>query len=245
MRFNLRLAIISDIHGNLEAFKQVLADIDASSVDGVACLGDNIGYGPDPEEVVRIIRQRDIPCVMGNHELAVVDSQCLRMMNPSARTSLCLTKKLISRDTVRYITGLKPSMAFHGSLCVHGCPPDSVTTYLFQVTGPRLRQIFMAMKSKMCFVGHTHDLNIISFDGREITWDCLGQGVVALRKDRQYVVNVGSVGQPRDGNNHAKYVIWDTASGTIEVKFIPYDIGATASKILALGFPEFNAKRLW
>ena len=241
----MRLAIISDIHGNLEAFREVLADIDESGVDGVACLGDNIGYGPEPEEVVRLVRQRDIPCVMGNHELAAVDQKYHMMMNPSAHKSLSITKELISRKTLRYIEGLKPSMVFHGSLCVHGCPPDSVTTYLFQPSDNQFRQIFLAMKSKICFVGHTHNLDIVSFDGEQVVWGSFGQGPVSLSNNRQYIVSVGSVGQPRDGNNNAKYVIWDPTSGTVELRFIPYDIEATASKILALGFPEYNAKRLW
>ena len=241
----MRLAIISDIHGNLEAFKQVLGDIDESHVDGVACLGDNIGYGPEPEEVVKLVRQREIPCIMGNHELATMEQKCFNAMNPAAQRSMSLTQQLISRDTLYYIDGLKRTMAFHGSLCVHGCPPDSVTTYLFQVSKARLKQVFLAMKEKMCFVGHTHDLSIISFDGERVTWGPLDKGTASLSKDRQYIVNVGSIGQPRDGNNNAKYVIWDVASATIEVRFIPYDIGATASKIMALGFPGFNAKRLW
>jgi predicted phosphodiesterase len=241
----MRLAIISDIHGNLEAFREVLADIDQSSVRRVVCLGDNIGYGPDPEDVVKMLRRRNIPCVMGNHELAVIDDRCLRQMNPSARKSLCLTKDLISQDTVDYIRMLKPSMVFHGSLCVHGCPPESVTTYLFQPSEARLKEIFQAMNARMCFVGHTHDLNLLDFHNGAVTWSSLCRGVIALKEDGKYIVNVGSVGQPRDGNNNAKYVIWDTTSSALEVRFIPYDIGATANKILALGFPEFNARRLW
>jgi predicted phosphodiesterase len=241
----MKLAIISDIHGNLEAFRQVLKDMDASSVKDAVCLGDNIGYGPDPEKVVRLLRQRNIPSVMGNHELAAVDDACLMRMNPSAKRSLVLTKELISKETLDYIKGLKPSMAFHGSLCVHGYPPDSITTYLFQVSEIELRQSFLAMKERICFVGHTHDLRMIGFNGNNITWNRLGQGLVSLDKDLKYIVNVGSIGQPRDGNNNAKYVIWEPASHTLEVRFIPYDIAATADKILTLGFPEFNARRLW
>jgi predicted phosphodiesterase len=241
----MRLAVISYIHGNLEAFREVLADIDQSSVHEVVCLGDNIGYGPEPEEVVKTVRKRNIPCVMGNHELAAVDDKCLGQMNPSAQRSLSLTKELISKDTFDYINDLKPSMVCHDTLCVHGCPPDSVTTYLFQPSETRFKEIFLAMNSKICFVGHTHDLNLIHSDGEEIISSSLDQCVISLRKDRQYIVNVGSVGQPRDGNNNAKYVIWDSSSATMEVKFVPYDIGVTVKKILALGFPEFNARRLW
>lgn len=241
----MRWAIISDIHGNLEAFRQVLADIDRSRVDGIACMGDNIGYGPEPEEVVNVVRNRNIPCVMGNHELAVVDPESLKWMNSTARRSILLTLDLISPETVEYIRNMKPSMGFHQALCVHGCPPDSVTTYLHEASQARFNKLFRDMKERICFVGHTHDLEIISFDGTGVTRDRLPEGSARLAWDRQYIISVGSVGQPRDGNNNAKYVIWDDSSSSVEVRFVAYDIAATAGKIRALGFPEYNAIRLW
>jgi predicted phosphodiesterase len=241
----MRLAVLSDIHGNLEAFKEVLADMDRAQVEGVMCLGDNIGYGPEPEAVVNLVRRRNMPCVMGNHELAAIEPQYLERMNPSPRKSALLTRNLLSAETVAYISTLKPFMIFHGALCVHGCPPDSVTTYLFQVSATRLARLFRAMKERVCFAGHTHDLEIISFDGTQVTQASLPEGRVRLESGRQYIINVGSVGQPRDGNNNAKYVIWDTHEETVDVRFVPYDIAKTVKKILELGFPAFNAERLW
>ena len=241
----MRLAIISDIHGNIEAFRAVIADIDQNRVDGLACLGDNIGYGPESEEVVRLICERDIPCVMGNHELAIVDRTYLDWMNPAAQRSLLITHEHLSQDTLSYICNLRPSMIFHGSLCVHGCPPDSMTCYLIEVSTGRLKELFLSMEEKICFVGHTHFLELISFDGEEVTRAPLCEGLSFMEKDQRYIVNVGSVGQPRDGNNTAKYVVWDDSSETIEVRFIPYDIACTARKILELGYPESNARRLW
>ena len=241
----MRVAIISDIHSNLEAFRQVLTDIDQSAVDRVVCLGDNVGYGPEPEGVVNLIRDQDIPCVLGNHELAIVEPKYQDLMNPNARESLLLTQKLISPHTLDYMKGLKASLVFQGSLCVHGCPPDSVITYLFQVSRAKLKEIFLSMKEKICFVGHTHNLGIIQFDGKEITRSPLSKGVHPLEAKQRYIINVGSVGQPRDGDNKAKYVIWDTASHQVDVRYVAYDIAKTASRILELGFPEFNAQRLW
>lgn len=241
----MRLAIISDIHGNLEAFKQVLADIDRSQVDGIACLGDNIGYGPEPERVVEVVRERDIPCVMGNHELAIVEPMYLTWMNPTARISLVMTHELLSESSVDYIRTLPPSMRYHDSLCVHGCPPDSIITYLFELSRAQLKEAFLNMEEKVCFLGHTHNLQIIGFDGKDIIRAHLDNDTVTLNKDYQYIINVGSVGQPRDGNNNAKYVIWDTTERSVEVRFVPYDIAVTANKIIELGFPEFNARRLW
>ena len=241
----MRIAVISDIHGNLEAFKEVLADIDRSRVDGLACLGDNIGYGPEPEQVINLLRERDIPCVMGNHELAVIEVKYLDWMNPTARQSLVMTIELLSPGTVDYIRTLPPAMTCHGSLCVHGCPPDSIVTYLYQLSMPQLEEAFRAMEERICFLGHTHDLLLISFDGNELVRAPLRKGIISLRKDHQYIINVGSVGQPRDGNNNAKYVIWDTDSDSVEVQFVPYNIAATADKIIELGFPALNARRLW
>jgi len=241
----MRIAIISDIHGNLEAFKEVLRDIDQSHVDEVICLGDNIGYGPEPEEVVKLVRDRSIPSVMGNHELTVVDPSYLDWMNRTARESMIMTHKLLSQETVDYIHALESSIIFQEARCVHGCPPDSVTIYLFQIKRAQFPHLFRAMYQEICFAGHTHDLQIISFDGMEVTRAPLNEGLVTLREKHQYIINVGSVGQPRDRNNNAKYVIWDTVSGTIEAKFVSYDIASTVEKILALGFPEINATRLW
>ena len=156
----MRLAIISDIHGNLEAFKEVLADIDQSRIDGLACLGDNIGYGPDSEGVIELVRERDIPSVMGNHELAIVEPIYLTWMNPTARISLVMTHELLSESSVEYIRTLPPSMRYHDSLCVHGCPPDSIITYLFELSRAQLKEAFLNMEEKICFLGHTHDLQI-------------------------------------------------------------------------------------
>jgi predicted phosphodiesterase len=241
----MRLAILSDIHGNLEAFKEVLADMAEANIDEAVCLGDNIGYGPEPDEVVKLLREQAIPSVMGNHELSLVDPEYLSWMNPSAQKSLILTAQLLSADTIEYLKTLPPAIPFHGSLCVHGCPPDSVTTYLFELSRKVLKELFLAMPEKVCFVGHTHDLEIFTFDGQKVKGAPLREGVVKLDQENQYLINIGSVGQPRDGNNNAKYVIWDNESGTLEVRFVPYDIATTAEKILKLGFPEFNADRLW
>ena len=241
----MRLGIISDIHGNIEAFKEVLADIDQSGVDGVACLGDNIGYGPEPEEVVRLIRKRNIPCIMGNHELVVVDPRYLFAMNPTAARSSVLTRDLLSLGTIDYIHGLKPSMTFHGALCVHGCPPESMTTYLFELSKVQLNRLFLTMKEEICFVGHTHTLEIVSFNGGEVTRVPLQEGSTTLKKGQKYMINVGSVGQPRDGNNNAKYVVWDNETRILEVRFVSYEIGKTAEKIISLGFPRIYADRLW
>lgn len=242
----MRVAIISDIHGNLDAFGQVLRDIDASGIDAVVCLGDNVGYGPEPEQVIRQVRARKIPCVMGNHERAVSDCAHLNWFNPAARISLQKTMTMLSQESINYINGMKSSLVVYQSRFVHGFPPDSTDIYLFQVPHHTLNQTFKEMKERLCFVGHTHELKLIGFDGKVSQRIPLKVGVVKhLHKDRKYIINVGSVGQPRDGNNNAKYVIWNTSEDSLEVRFVPYDIAAVVGKILAAGFPEVHAYRLW
>lgn len=241
----MRIAVLSDIHGNLEALEQVLADLDRQRSDSVICLGDNVGYGPDPEEVVKLIRGRRIPCVMGNHELGVIDAESLAWFNPSARKSLLITRELLSSQSLDYIRDLKPCLVHEEGLFVHGCPPDSITRYLFEVSDRSLAKLFHRMAQDICFVGHTHALELVSFDGAKVGRRDLGEGVVPLREGCRYIVNIGSVGQPRDGNNNAKYVIWDRSENSIETRFLPYDIPWTAQKIRRLGFPEINASRLF
>jgi predicted phosphodiesterase len=241
----MRLAVISDIHGNLEAFREVLADIDRSRIDSVLCLGDNIGYGPEPEAVLRLLRERQIPSVKGNHELGVTDPAFFHLFNSSAQASLLLTRRLISAETHAFI-GQLPSYLVQGEcLAVHGCPPDSMTRYLFELADEQLLVLLKRLPQRLSFVGHTHDLELVTFDGLELTRQSLGSGIISLHPGHRYLINIGSVGQPRDGNNNAKYVIWDDAQQSLEVRFIPYDIAKTADKIIALGFPRFYATRLW
>jgi predicted phosphodiesterase len=241
----MKFAILSDIHGNLEAFLAVLKDLRQFLVDRVFCLGDLIGYGPDPEEVVKVVIKRGIPSVMGNHELGLADSSYLRWFNPSTKRSLLLTKKLISPETLEYLCRLPRVMSFRGCLFVHGCPPDSITTYLFELSPVGLEEIFNSMKERIAFVGHTHDLSLNYFDGRKVRTKTVGQGLHPLMEELQYIINIGSVGQPRDGNNNAKYVLYDDHHHLLEVRFVPYDISVTAKKILEWGFPEYNAQRLF
>lgn len=245
MEIIMKLAVLSDIHGNLEAFKQVLKDIDQSPVDAVICLGDNIGYGPDPEPVVQLIRERNIASVMGNHELAVADRDYLNWFNPLARKSLEKTIDMLSPPSINFLAGLPTSQVLYDCRFVHGFPPDSATTYLFQVSDRRLGPVFEQMKEKICFAGHTHELELIEYDGQNVTRSALAKGMTCLDKHRKYILNIGSVGQPRDGDNRAKYVIWNALAYCVEVRFIRYDAASVADKIIAAGLPKAHASRLY
>ncbi len=241
----MKIAIISDIHGNFEALKAVLSDIDNAIVEKTISLGDVIGYGPEPEAVIQEIRQRKIPSIIGNHEMAVSDRQHLNWFNPMARRSLEITLEMLSGESLEFIRQLPYSIVESGSRFVHGFPPDSAQTYLFRKTSYELKNTLSTMAEPICFVGHTHDLEVVQYDNRKIERWPLEKAIHTLKRENRYIINIGSVGQPRDGSNHAKYVIWDTEENTINVKFISYDIASTVAKIKAAKLPESHANRLW
>jgi predicted phosphodiesterase len=241
----MRIAVISDIHGNFDAFEKVLDDIARCQVDAIVNLGDAIGYGPEPEQVINTIRTRRIPSISGNHEMAVNDSDHLSWFNPAARKSLLMTIDMLSQQSRDFIADLTTHLTEHQCRFVHGFPPDSPFIYLFQVSDTSMRRVFREMTEPLCFVGHTHLLEMVCYDGSQIDYLELPQGIVSLDKTRRYLINIGSVGQPRDGNNHAKYVIWDSARYSLDVRFVPYDIAKVVGKIRDAGLPEEHGLRLW
>ncbi len=176
----MKVAVISDIHGNLEAFREVLADIDKIEADSIICLGDLIGYGPNPEEVVELLRSRSIPAIMGNHELALARADFLDWFNETARESLVLSERLISAETRNWLRDLDATLVFEEALFVHGCPPNSITEYIFEWDDEGLEEIFSKMDKQICFVGHTHTLEAISFADATVRHHNLGEGISRL-----------------------------------------------------------------
>jgi len=158
---------------------------------------------------------------------------------------LLKTIELLSEESINFISGLEQFLSRYECRFVHGFPPNSASMYLFQVSEDELLLTFKQMKERICFLGHTHRLEIIDFNGQIVTRTPLTESITCLDKDHQYIINIGSVGQPRDGNNCAKYVIWDTLNDNIELKFIPYDIVSVIEKIIAAGLPIEHAVRLF
>jgi predicted phosphodiesterase len=241
----MKVAVISDIHGNFDAFQEVLTDIAKSKVDRIISLGDNIGYGPEPDRVIQKVMARDIPSVQGNHELAIKDEEYFNWFNPMARKSLIKTRDLLSESSTKFVTELEPFFTLDNCRYVHGFPPDSPLIYMFQTSESHKKQIFEEFPERLSFIGHTHALEMIGYDGKNMEYSDLPRGLTNLAADKKYIINIGSVGQPRDTSNDAKYVIWDSSADTIDVRYISYDIAAVVQKIKDVGLPEDHAKRLW
>ena len=239
-----KFAVLSDIHGNLEAFEAVWRDIEAQGIQSVYSLGDNIGYGPDPEAVIQRLTALGIPSVLGNHELAVNDPSELDWFNPVARESLLKTVAMLSESAIENIHQFPYCRVQDAYRFVHGFPPDSPVVYQFQVSPAELEETFAELAEQVFFTGHTHFPEIIAYRDGRIEREDLGRGIRQLDPLARYIVNVGSVGQPRDGNNNAKYVVFDPAGYSLELRYIPYDVESVVQKILAAGLPESHATRL-
>lgn len=244
MELPMKLAVLSDIHGNLEAFQAVLDAIAPPGIDMIVSLGDNIGYGPDSEAVVTKIRNRNIASVLGNHEMAVKNNQNLAWFNPVAKRALAIAQSQLSDTSLAWIKQLPRYLVTAGLRFVHGVPPDSAFLYLFQVPENKLIQKLAQSDEPICFVGHTHELGIISWDGTRLGKENAAPGTYLLEPDRQYIINAGSVGQPRDGTSGAKFVLFDTQTLELTLKSVSYPFEATQKKIIAAGIPEMYADRL-
>jgi predicted phosphodiesterase len=241
----MKIAIISDIHGNMEALTQVLQDIDACNIKNIFCLGDMVGYGPNPEEVVQTIRTLKIPTILGNHELALKHPIHMEWFNPPAQESLKKTFKLLSNESIQFIKGLPRAHTIQHYRFVHGFPPDDVSKYLFAASDKEIVQVFEKINETCCFVGHTHLIEIVHLNGHDVNREPIAQGITPINKNGVYIINVGSVGQPRDENSKAKYVLYDFERHAVELRCVSYDVKRTAEKIIAAGFPKSHADRLY
>lgn len=240
-----RIAVLSDVHSNLAALEAVLDDLDSrDSAAQVVVTGDCIGYGPDPDACVRLLRERKAMAVMGNHEQALLNLIYLNRMNQFARDALRRNAELLSPDSRKWCESLPKSLVVDGCRFVHGLPPDDPVTYLWKVR-TNLAPVFGSFPERICFVGHTHDLARFTFNGTSVAEHPLRQGVVQLEPDLRHLVNIGAVGQPRDGDNRAKYGLFDPGTRELEMRFVAYDIARTAARIREVGIHRMFAQRLW
>lgn len=240
----MRLAILSDIHSNLEAFQAVCVDLERQKTDGIVCLGDMVGYGPDPEEVVRGVQELQCNTVMGNHEASLLVEKARNWMNFQARENSIRTEQLLSRKSLAFCRSLPQFLHSGDTWFVHGYPPESVFAYLFNQSDNKIAELFVSSDASLFFVGHTHDLKLVWQQQGNVMRSPLFEGRINLSKVHKYIINAGSVGQPRDGDKRAKYLIWDNETRDLDVLFVPYDSRKTIRKIRELGFPDVYAERL-
>ena len=241
----MMLAVFSDVHGNLEALRAVLQDMEEQGADELICLGDFIGYGPDPEAVCHIIEERGIPSVLGNHELGLKNRDIRAWFNPVSLKALDITRQLLPPPCREFAISHPQAIVRDDMRFVHGCPPDKVLTYLFELEDEELLEIIQEMPESLCFVGHTHELGLVTLKDGDLTREEIEPGERVLEPGNKYIVNIGSVGQPRDGvDKRAKYALWEPETRRLVIRAVTYDAQATVDKMRALGMPDSYAVKL-
>jgi predicted phosphodiesterase len=237
-------AVISDIHGNLEAFEAVLEDV-PEGVEQIYCLGDVIGYGANPNECCNLVRSYEMPVITGNHDLAVTDlSTDLSWFNPVAEAAIEWTREQLSQENADFLRTRPRTIQMKDTLFVHGSVRDP-DEYI--INGSIARDNLAILQAEypdvqICFFGHTHVKTVVpSPDGPSPDYR-----VLDLTSGGPYLVNPGSVGQPRDGDIFASYVLTEATPSVAQIvyRFVEYDVEKAQTKIRAVGLPGMLADRL-
>ncbi|MFA5411136.1 MAG: metallophosphoesterase family protein [Candidatus Omnitrophota bacterium] len=238
----MRYGIFSDIHSNLEAWEAAITAYQSENIDRYLCLGDVVGYAANPKECVAAVAALAAVTVAGNHDWASVDLFSLDYFNPLAREAICWTKRNLGGREKSFLESLRLTYKNEDLTLVHGTL-DNPEDFNYLSDDFSAKGTFRLLENNLCFVGHTHVSGIFvqDKDGRIYYQDDAG---IRIKEDNKYIINVGSVGQPRDGNPQACYCIYDSAKKEAEIKRIGYDIEAAARKIVNAGLPRFLAERL-
>jgi predicted phosphodiesterase len=238
----LRYGILADVHSNLEALQAVLAAYRQEDIDSYCCVGDIVGYAANPRECVEELRRICSVTVAGNHDWASVDLFSLGYFNTLAKTALLWTNHNLDDDSRYFLRALKPVYKNQEFTLVHGTL-DEPQDFKYMLDEPAARATFRLLETDICFAGHTHAAGIfVQADNGIISYSVEGQ--LDIKKGNKYIVNVGSVGQPRDTDSRAAYCVYDTARGTIEIKRATYDVESARKKIIEAGLPAFQGNRL-
>jgi len=236
----MRFAVIADIHGNLEALQTVLQDTKEQGCTHHVCLGDVVGYGANPKECLDIVREMGMPCVKGNHDEYCSSEEALEGFNPHAAEAVHWTRKQLTPGDKQWLRDLKYVRMVTGFTLVHSTL-DAPHRWQYVFDKLAAATSFTYQNTQVCFFGHTH-VPVAFMRDSVVRGGTYSRFKVDPAK--KYFVNVGAVGQPRDNNPKAAYVIYDMDEGTIELRRLDYDIAGTQAKIRAAGLPERLADRL-
>ena len=236
----MKYAVIADIHANLEAFEVVLADTREQKCTHYCCVGDVVGYNANPKECLDIVRAMGMPCVKGNHDEYCSSEDDLEGFNPHAAQAVQWTRKQLSDDDRKWLRELKYTRMVTSFTIVHATL-DGPQRWGYVFDKLAAAASFTYQNTSVCFFGHTHVPVAFMKDNlvRGGTYSKF-----KVEPGKKYFVNVGAVGQPRDNNPKASYVVYDVHEATIEIRRLDYDIATAQKKILAAGLPERLAERL-
>lgn len=236
----MKYAILGDIHANLEALTAVLEDAESQHATHYACTGDTVGYNADPKACLQMLRSLDGPVVQGNHDYYAACNESMELFTPMAKKSIHWTRRRLSAFDRKYLRNLPMVADAENFTLVHSSLFNPTRwNYIFKLKAADAN--FRNQFSQVCFFGHTHvPLAFVKGKETEVGF----YETLRVRPGQHYLVNVGSVGQPRDNNPKAAYAIYDLEEQTITLRRVEYDIATTQKKIRAAGLPFRNALRL-
>jgi diadenosine tetraphosphatase ApaH/serine/threonine PP2A family protein phosphatase len=239
----MKYLIFSDLHSNLEALQAFSKIIETLDHDKKVFLGDLVGYGADPNACVEWVRDNSDIILSGNHDYAALGKTELTYFNPYAYEACLWTRKALTPENKDFLKNLPCEIVEDGIHWVHSSPFEPEEWH-YVVSGADGKINFDHFSTPLCFLGHSHRPVIIEQGPDGIIQDCVSPTIMDLRPDCRYIINVGSLGQPRDGNPKPAFVIYDSTAGTLQYQRFDYDFAATQKKILDNGLPSFLADRL-
>jgi predicted phosphodiesterase len=237
----MRYAVIADVHGNLEALEAVLKKLKEESFDALLFLGDSVGYGPNPNECVEVLKKKAQVLLAGNHDRAVVGLADTKFFNPHAKTAIEWTQEVLQDKNKKFLASL--SIEKHlkdDDLCLVHSTPKEPEEWHYLISSWDAYINFNFFSEKICLIGHSHVPAIIEepSEGKINIFHIRAK----IKEDCRYIINAGSVGQPRDGDPRAAYVI--LTENSAEIKRVPYDILLTQKKMRDTGLPAYLINRL-
>lgn len=239
----MRVAVVSDIHSNLHALEAVLEAIEREPPDEIWCLGDIVGYGPRPDECCRIVEEWAAICLAGNHDLGVRGDVDIDSFAPDAAAAALWTRGVIGERAKAFLDGLKPSAEVDGAQLFHASPRDPVWEYI--LTDQAAAAALEATSAPLVLVGHSHIPLAVTVDDGELAGGHAPAGTEIALGDGRWLLNPGSVGQPRDGDARAAWLLLDLDAGTAAFRRLDYAIGETNEEIREAGLPPILGERLF
>jgi predicted phosphodiesterase len=242
----LRVAVLSDIHSNQQALEAALEAIDEAAVEEIWCLGDMVGYGADPDACTEIVRERCKICLVGNHDLAVLGALDSSTFSETAAAAVAWTRENVSRETLEFLSSLDPSGSREGVGLFHASPRDPVWEYVLSTD--QAEAGFAAQEERVGLIGHSHvSLFFTRAGGVKPGYTQgaqAGDGTEVEIAVGEWLLNPGSIGQPRDGDPRAAWLELDTEVWVGRYHRVSYDVGGAAAAIVAAGLPGSLAERL-
>jgi len=238
----LRYAIISDIHSNLEALSAVLSQIDTNQVDEIICLGDIVGYGPNPNECITLVKQNCSIIIAGNHDYACINESETEYFNYFAKQAIFWTIEHLTDESYKFLSSLRLDYHVENVYLVHASPENpSLWNYILSIEQAIYN--FSYFENKICFIGHSH-IPIVFSETEDNGYSISKETKFKINEDERYLINVGSVGQPRDLNSRAAYAVLDTIRNEYQLYRVTYNYLETQQKMVKNQLPQFLVDRL-